>query len=171
MSSSSGAVFRAAKAFACVLCGAVLSLAVITTPLPLKAQALFGAVLYLVALLLNRFAPRTVTLVMMSLSLLISTRYMYFRLSTSLPNFVLALDAVLGLVLLAAELYAFVMLFLGYFQGAWPLERKPISLPEDLARWPSVDVFIPTYNESLAVVAPTVLASRTRGSAASAVMI
>jgi cellulose synthase (UDP-forming) len=113
-----------------------------------------------VALLMNRFAPRSVTLVLMSLSLLVSTRYVYFRLSTTLPNFVMATDAVLGLVLLGAELYAFLMLFLGYFQGAWPLERKPISLPADLTRWPSVDVFIPSYNESLSVVAPTVFAAR-----------
>jgi cellulose synthase (UDP-forming) len=148
------------KALGCVLIGVVLSLAVITTPLPLKAQLMLGAVLYIVALILNRFSQRTITLVMMSLSLLISTRYMYFRLSTTLPNFVLALDAVLGLVLLGAEIYAFVMLFLGYFQGAWPLERKPLSLPADLSRWPSVDIFIPTYNESLNVVAPTVLAAR-----------
>lgn len=160
MSTYSGAVLRAVKALGYVLCGSLLALAAITTPLPLKAQAMLGVLLYVVALVLNRFSQRSVTLVMMSLSLLSSTRYMYFRLSTTLPSFVLALDAVLGLVLLAAEIYAFVMLFLGYFQSAWPLERKPVSLPADLARWPSVDVFIPTYNEPLRVVAPTVLAAR-----------
>jgi cellulose synthase (UDP-forming) len=160
MSKKESAVLRAAKALCYVSIGALLSLAVVTTPLPLAAQALFGVVLYVAALLLNRFQQRTVTLVMMSLSLLVTTRYMYFRLNTTLPSFVFATDAVLGMVLVGAELYAFVMLFLGYFQGAWPLERKPISLPADLTRWPSVDIFIPTYNEPLSVVAPTVLAAR-----------
>jgi cellulose synthase (UDP-forming) len=40
-----------------------------------------------------------------------------------------------------------------------PLERKPVPLPDDQEAWPSVDVFIPTYNEPLSVVRATVLAA------------
>ena len=36
---------------------------------------------------------------------------------------------------------------------------RPVELPEDGALWPTVDVFIPRYNESLSVVKPTVLAA------------
>jgi cellulose synthase (UDP-forming) len=70
------------------------------------------------------------------------------------------LDLVLGTGLLGAEIYAFVVLLLGYIQTAWPLERKPHPLPEDTSLWPTVDVFIPTYNEPLSVVRPTVLAAQ-----------
>ncbi|MET0390314.1 MAG: glycosyltransferase, partial [Polyangiales bacterium] len=140
--------------------GVTLGLAVVTTPLPLMAQAACGALAYGAALILNRFRQRAVTLVLMALSITLSTRYMVFRLGSTIPALEPSLDLWLGLVLLAAELYAFLMLLLGYFQSAWPLERTPVSLPEDVSSWPTVDVFIPTYNESLTVVAPTVLAAR-----------
>lgn len=51
------------------------------------------------------------------------------------------------------------ILVLGYFQVLWPLNRKPVPLPADQRLWPSVDVFIPTYNEPLSVVRTTVLAA------------
>ena len=52
-------------------------------------------------------------------------------------------------------------MLLGYFQVCWVLDRKPASLPKDKERWPSVDIFIPTYNEPLDVVKPTVYAALT----------
>lgn len=48
---------------------------------------------------------------------------------------------------------------LGFFQTARPLRRRPVPLPDAPDTWPSVDVFIPTYNEPLDVVRPTVLAA------------
>ena len=68
-----------------------------------------------------------------------------------------ALDAFFILCLLLAEAYAFVILFLGYFQTIWPLRRAPVALPENPEDWPHVDVLIPTYNEPLDVVRYTAL--------------
>nr|VXZ91085.1 Cellulose synthase catalytic subunit [UDP-forming] [Klebsiella pneumoniae] len=34
----------------------------------------------------------------------------------------------------------------------WPLNRQPVPLPEDMDLWPTVDIFVPTYNEDLNVV-------------------
>ena len=48
---------------------------------------------------------------------------------------------------------------LGYFQVCWVLDRKPAALPADRSVWPHVDIFIPTYNESLDVIKPTVYAA------------
>ncbi len=56
-----------------------------------------------------------------------------------------------------AEAYAFVILFLGYFQTIWPLRRAPVALPENPDEWPHIDVLIPTYNEPLDVVRYTAL--------------
>ena len=53
-----------------------------------------------------------------------------------------------GLLLLAAETYAWLVLLLGYWQTSWPLHRPPAQLPADPAQWPSVDLMIPTYNEA-----------------------
>jgi cellulose synthase (UDP-forming) len=67
---------------------------------------------------------------------------------------------VCGIILLFAETYAWVVLVLGYFQVVWPLNRQPVPLPEDMAQWPTVDIFVPTYNEDLNVVKNTIYASQ-----------
>jgi cellulose synthase (UDP-forming) len=59
--------------------------------------------------------------------------------------------------LIFAEVYAFFILFLGYFQTVWPLRRAPVALPDNADDWPHVDVIIPTYNEPLDVVRYTAL--------------
>src|SRR5690606_20851762 len=92
------------------------------------------------------------------ISLTMSTRYIWWRLTETM-GVGTPLDMVLGSGLLVAELYAFVVLVFGFFQVAWPLNRKPVPLPADQALWPTVDVFIPTYNEPLSVVRTTVLAA------------
>ena len=63
------------------------------------------------------------------------------------------------LVLLSAEAYAFLILFLGYIQTVRPLHRPPIPLPRNVEDWPHIDVLIPTYNEPLSVVQSTVFAA------------
>ena len=68
-----------------------------------------------------------------------------------------ALDAFFIFSLLLAEIYAFFILFLGYFQTIWPLRRAPVALPDIAEEWPHVDVLIPTYNEPLDVVRYTAL--------------
>ncbi|MFI4927424.1 MAG: UDP-forming cellulose synthase catalytic subunit, partial [Burkholderiales bacterium] len=48
----------------------------------------------------------------------------------------------------------------GFVQTAWPLDRAASALPEDPATWPTVDIYIPTYNEPLSVIKPTVFAAQ-----------
>ncbi len=68
-----------------------------------------------------------------------------------------ALDVFFIMCLLLAEVYAFGILFLGYFQTIWPLRRAPVPLPDNPEDWPDIDVLIPTYNEPLDVVRYTAL--------------
>jgi cellulose synthase (UDP-forming) len=56
------------------------------------------------------------------------------------------IDTFFLLLLITAEAYTVVIMFLGYMQTAWPLHRKPVPLPADDALWPDVDVILPTYN-------------------------
>nr|MBP7957529.1 UDP-forming cellulose synthase catalytic subunit [Ottowia sp.] len=86
------------------------------------------------------------------------SRYMYWRV-TDTVGFTNWVDACFGFGLLLAELYAFLVLLIGYFQTAWPLQRRPVPMPQDVDTWPSVDVFIPTYNEPLEVVKQTVFSA------------
>ena len=129
---------------------------VVITPLDLVSQALF-AVLTIIAMLVIRGQPsRGVTLILITLSMAVSTRYIWWRFTETL-QFPSEIEAFLGIGLILAETYAWLVLVLGYIQTAWPLHRPPVALPEDIVEWPTVDLFIPTYNEPLSVVQNTVL--------------
>jgi cellulose synthase (UDP-forming) len=137
-----------------------------TLPLRWKDQAILGCLLVVSALVANRVFSSRITTLFLSLSACFCTaRYAWYRYSETWWTFstswsqIQSLDAFFVLLLLLAETYAFVILFLGCFQTSRPLQRRPVSLPPDPASWPDVDVFIPTYNEPLDVVAPTVLAA------------
>lgn len=155
-----GARTLAEKAALWLLCVAGLALLafVASVPLDVKHQFLLSGAVFVAALLLRRSSSRLVVLALMGLSLAMSTRYIWWRLTETMGVSSIV-DLTLGLGLVVAELYAFVVLVLGYFQVAWPLNRKPVPLPQDQSLWPTVDVFIPTYNEPLAVVRTTVLAA------------
>ncbi|MGV8960523.1 MAG: UDP-forming cellulose synthase catalytic subunit [Stenotrophomonas sp.] len=152
------AVLARLALFALVVGGAMLLAFVVTVPLDVGYQFLFSAVVFGIALCLRNRESRLMPLVLMGLSLVMSTRYMYWRLTETM-GMGSVVDLTLGLGLVGAEVYSFVVLVLGYFQVAWPLHRKPMPLPEDQSLWPTVDVFIPTYNEPLSVVRTTVLAA------------
>ncbi len=148
---------RPVRTLALVLALCMFAL-VVTVPLEFWQQVGFVTACIVLALWLNRVKGHLATLMMVVLSVAVSSRYMYWRLTETigLGNWV---DAAFGIGLVLAELYAFVVLLLGYFQTAWPLKRRPVPMPADSATWPTVDIFIPTYNEPLSVVKPTVFAA------------
>lgn len=106
----------------------------------------------------NRYPGPRATLVLKGLSVIVSLRYLSWRLTETL-NFSSWTQSVLGTVLVTAEIYAFMMLILSYFQSLHPLRRQVVPLPPDTSLWPSVDIYIPTYNEELRIVRQTVLAA------------
>ncbi|SAL77551.1 cellulose synthase (UDP-forming) [Caballeronia choica] len=131
---------------------------VVTVPLAFGQQLAFATICFLFALGFRRLKGQYATLVMIMLSLVASGRYMFWRL-TETTYWEHPLDAAWGLLLVSAEVYSTIVLLLGYFQTAWPLQRKPMPLPASRDLWPTVDVFIPTYNEPLSVVKPTIYAA------------
>jgi cellulose synthase (UDP-forming) len=98
------------------------------------------------------------TLCLTMLSALVSLRYIVWRFTETL-EFNTLLQGLLGTGLAMAEAYAIIVMALGYFQTVWPLERKPTPLPADPTTWPTIDVYVPTYNEDLSLVRATVLAA------------
>lgn len=136
--------------------------AVVTTPLTLAWQVVFGLGCFWGAVMINRLESRGASLMMMLMSVLVSTRYLYWRLTESMPyggQTTGWVDLFFATGLIMAEGYAYVVLVLGYFQVAWPLQRKPVPMPRSSATWPTIDVYIPTYNEPLKVVKPTILSA------------
>jgi cellulose synthase (UDP-forming) len=149
---------RAAVRYIAFPLAGVLAFVCVTTPFSLLAQTTFVAIMLGLALWLRRIPGPLMTLLLVVLSVVTSTRYLWWRLTSTL-NWDDAVSLIWGIVLVIAEVYTWVVLLLGYIQTAWPLRRTPTPLPEDTALWPSVDVFIPTYNEPLKVVMPTVYAA------------
>ncbi|MBV8193424.1 MAG: UDP-forming cellulose synthase catalytic subunit [Alphaproteobacteria bacterium] len=140
------------------LVGVMAAAFVIITPFDLQSQAAFGIFTAILFFVVNRFQDRLATLIIVALSALVSTRYLWWR-TTETLGFVDPFDMMFGYGLYAAELYAWIVLMIGYFQVLWPLERRPAKMPASVDEWPTVDVFVPTYNESLDVVKPSVLAA------------
>jgi cellulose synthase (UDP-forming) len=127
----------------------------LTTPLNEENQLIFALINIGAMFFLRNISGRYITQVLIVLSLVTSTRYLYWRITETMvfDNF---LNGFFGTGLFLAELYAWIVLALGFFQAAWPLERKPIPLDPDSSTWPTVDIFIPSYNEPLSVVRTTV---------------
>lgn len=136
----------------------VIAILCITQPFNPAAQFVFWLILWGVALLVQRLPGRFPSMMLIVLSLLVSCRYMWWRYTETL-NWNDPLSLVCGLILLFAETYAWIVLVLGYLQVIWPLNRQPVAMPEDLSQWPTVDIFVPTYNEDLHVVKGTIYAS------------
>lgn len=138
----------------------MLGLAVWAVIMPLDGveQFLFGFGVLLVTFYLRRYAGSFITLVMIAMSVVVSTRYLYWR-ATETLNMTSWLNATFSIGLFLSEAYAWLVLALGYFQTIWPLNRKSTPLPPNQDLWPTVDVLIPTYNEPLSVVKMSVMAA------------
>lgn len=126
-------------------------------------QAVLGGLTILLGYAIHRISrSEVITLALMFASILATGRYAYWRIST-VATAIATQGRTIGIIniffillLLCAEFYAFVILFLGYIQTIRPLRRMPFSLPAHVEDWPDIDVLIPTYNEPLSVVRSTV---------------
>jgi len=140
-----------------VLGGAALLVAA-STPFELWQQLMVFLCMWVVSLYVRRLPGNAPALMLVMFSLFASARYIWWRLTQTL-GLQSGASFTLGMGLIAAESYTWLIMLLGYVQNAWPLQRRPLPLPLDVRLWPTVDVYIPTYNEPLSVVKPTLLAA------------
>ncbi|MFW0701106.1 UDP-forming cellulose synthase catalytic subunit [Pantoea sp. R13S299] len=132
---------------------------IIITPMDSQKQYIFGLISIGMMFLLGFSKSRKITVVMVILSALMSSRYIWWR-TTETLHFNSEVEALLGIGLYLAELYVWLILILGFLQTTWPLKRTIEPLPDDTSLWPTVDIYVPSYNESLEVVRDTVLAAQ-----------
>ncbi|MFS2221575.1 UDP-forming cellulose synthase catalytic subunit [Pantoea sp. B65] len=132
---------------------------IVITPMDSQKQYIFGLISIALLFLLGLSKSKQVSIVMVILSALMSTRYIYWR-ATETLHFNSEVEAILGIGLFLAELYVWLILILGFLQTTWPLKRTIEPLPDDVSLWPTVDIYVPSYNESLDVVRDTVLAAQ-----------
>ncbi|PZR37488.1 MAG: cellulose synthase catalytic subunit (UDP-forming) [Caulobacter segnis] len=137
------------------MAAAIIVLAVIV-PLDTSGQLIFGLGSFAAAAAIGQLSDgRRMTIGLVVVSTALSTRYMWWR-TTQTLHFDNPLAAGLGIGLYMAELYAWLILVLGYVQCVWPLNRKVREITGPPETWPTVDIFIPTYNETLELVQDTV---------------
>ncbi len=124
-----------------LLVAAVVFYFLAVLPLTWPQQAVLGLLTLLMSLALARSSDSyLITLTLMMMSMFCTFRYGYWRISQVVrffqdpANHWGALDAFFIFCLLLAEIYAFVILFLGYFQTIWPLRRAPVALPDNTRR-------------------------------------
>lgn len=148
-----------------VLAGAAVFFFLITVPTEdWRTQLWIGAAVFTIAVLLKSVfdGKRWVILTLITLSLFVTGRYAWWRTTQTLgigDPAVRWYEYPFIFLLFGAEIYSWLILVLGYLQTAYPLSRMADPLTSDVARWPTVDIFIPTYNEPLSIVRPTVLAA------------
>ncbi|RKQ41254.1 UDP-forming cellulose synthase catalytic subunit [Enterobacter sp. R1(2018)] len=136
-----------------------IAVLIVTTPMDSQKQYIFGLISIGVLFLLGFSKKHSISVIMMIVAVLMSTRYIYFR-ATQTLHFNSEIEAILGIGLFLAELYIWITIMLSYLQNLFPLKRPIVPLPDDTSLWPTVDVYIPSYNESLEVVRDTVLAAQ-----------
>src|SRR6516225_2368932 len=122
----------------------------IVVPLAPFEQALAATAMIGLAIIASWTPPLRPAIIF--LSCFASMRYFYWRIRFTI-NLDSTADCVVSLLLLAAEIYGLLILFLGYFQTIEVVERTPARLKQ----FPTVDVFIPTYNEPIDIVRRTLI--------------
>jgi len=111
----------------------------------------------LAALFAFRMAGRTLPMRIgfLIISTFIILRYLFWRTFYTV-EFTDWTSFLCALILYLAEFYGITVALIGNFVNIAPLKRQPVPLPEGVAL-PTVDVFIPTYNEAISLLEPTVM--------------
>ncbi|HEV2508609.1 UDP-forming cellulose synthase catalytic subunit [Bosea sp. (in: a-proteobacteria)] len=133
--------------------------ALITLPISLQAHLIAGTIVVGAMILLKFLRPYGVwRLIALGLGTAMVLRYVYWRTTSTLPPINQLEDFIPGLILYLAELYNIGMLFLSLFVVAMPLPRRKTA-PPIAADAPTVDVFVPSYNEEPELLATTLSAA------------
>ncbi len=146
-----------------ILLWALTSLFVIvlvTLPISQQTHLIAGTAVVIAMALLKAFKPTGVwRLVALALGTSIVLRYVYWRTTSTLPPINQPENFIAGLMVYLAEMYCVGMLALSLFVVATPLpSRLAPRLRDD--ELPTVDVFIPSYNEGAELLARTLAAAK-----------
>ncbi len=142
------------------LLSGLLLITVATEPVGIPAQFFLGLAAVVTMYVIKAMGLRGVWRhVFLGLGTTVVLRYLYWRTSSTLPPVEDLWNFIPGVILWCSECFSMLMLAISLFVIADPLERKPArQVPdEDL---PTVDVFVPTYNEEADLLALTLAAAK-----------
>lgn len=136
--------------------GGFIYLLLITAPTPLWLQFFSSAFIFIILMFLVKYTNEYIKLFIIFIAVFISLRYFYWRTFNTL-NLDDIFNGTMSILLYLAELYSIIILLLGSFISLRLLNRHHIDVEEE--DLPTVDIFIPTYNEPVEIVKTTVLAA------------
>jgi cellulose synthase (UDP-forming) len=132
----------------------------VTLPISLQAQLIAGLAVLAMMMVLKLVRPHGIwRLIALAFGTAIVMRYVYWRSTGTLPPLNQPENFIPGFLLYLAEMYSVMMLGLSLFVVASPLRPRPAK-PVSADRLPTVDVFIPTYNEDAGLLANTMAAAK-----------
>jgi cellulose synthase (UDP-forming) len=138
----------------------IATLLILTVPVSVEAHLLESiAVIAILALLksFDRLAKARALFLALGTALIL--QYAIWRITSTLPSPADLQNFIPALILLAAEMYCILMFAMSTFVIAAPLQRRAAPKLND-AEAPTVDVLVPTYNESSDIVAVTLVAAK-----------
>lgn len=141
------------------LAALLLYLISLNTSLQLQSLTTWSLVLFLYLFKKHRLSETlTGRLLFLLIVSFISLRYMYWRTFDTL-TYINFIEFLFMALLYIAELQVMAVHFMGMFANVWPFNRKKAPpLPDDPDALPSVDIFIPTYNEPEEIAEITAIA-------------
>ena len=140
-------------------CG-ILAMLLFTQPVSVQTQSQLALGIIVAMMAIWALWPGQVgRQIFLALASVLVIRYFYWRLTSTLPPTNDPAGFTFGAMVLAAEIYCMMILAINLIIGADPLVRPalPRDADEDL---PTVDVFIPSYNEDEYILATTMAAAR-----------
>jgi cellulose synthase (UDP-forming) len=136
--------------FALMLCSAAI-------PTDLDGQRALACAIIGTLLIMRRLPLSDIARVaFLFLGAYLTARYFFWRTFETLTYY--DLPSFIGSILLyLAELFGIALYLLSAFVNISPLSRLPVPLPADPADLPTVDVLVPSYNESLELLEVTLI--------------
>ena len=149
---------KTAKTALWLLCGLAL-IALATEPVSTRAQFVLGVgALTVMGIIRQLGLVGLWRHVFLGLGTAIVMRYLFWRTVNTLPPLNDPVDFIPGILLYLGEIYSMAMLCISLFIVADPLERKAAAKLAE-ADLPTVDIYIPSYNEDPELLAMTVVAA------------
>ncbi|MEM8572166.1 MAG: UDP-forming cellulose synthase catalytic subunit [Pseudomonadota bacterium] len=140
---------------------AAVMIFIVTLPISLQAQLVGSVTILGGMMLMKQFRPDGAwRLVALAFGTALVLRYVYWRTTDTIPPINQIENFIPGFLLYLAEMYSVMMLALSLFVVSNPLPPRPAHNMKALKRLPTVDVFIPTYNEDAELLSSTIAAAQ-----------
>ena len=139
---------------------ATLVVLLVALPISLQTHLVAGLVVVACMIVLKFFRAQGVwRVIALALGTAIVLRYVFWRTTSTIPPITEVANFIPAILLYLAEMYSVMMLFLSLFVVSSPMpSRKPPQIDPD--NLPTVDVFVPSYNEDASLLATTLAAAK-----------